>query len=203
LGGIKEMKKILIGLVIVLMLLLPVVSAFNIDSSNVNVQTNNNDIDLPDLIIEDIYEKYGWNPYVRDWVCLIKNIGNVACPPYKAYWINVNLTIERIRFGNVYKTENYNITNNIGMSPPLQPGESQYILIFSDEYISDYGRLYFSSIVNPYHTMEESNYDNNYYEEVVFNSIQSIEEKAIHNTLIYRILDMFPLLNLLLQRLRI
>jgi len=158
------MKKILVGIIIVIMLLLQSSHAFSelnlIDENDVGSK-NIVESDKPDLIITNIWFKWNpWNPFPHCTHYIgvtIKNIGDEKVDENED--INLTIIVKKWLF---VKLKTYNIDIKGG----LEPGESKKSN-FSDIIDSDYfpGFYKFISYVNSEKAIDESDYLNNDYTE--------------------------------------
>lgn len=140
----------------------------NVENSD---QSTVSDRGLPDLIIKDIFTGPGWYPFVTDYLVRVKNIGEKEADGWID--INVKITVEWKLLGIIPMKETYNIETGFRKFPPIQPGETEDFAFTSNEYFNDRGKCSFSAVINPDHTMEESNYSNNFYEEIISNSYKT------------------------------
>jgi hypothetical protein len=158
-----------------LMLVMPI----SIASTTVNIKNIVKESDkslvgntgLPDLIIEDIYSEY--TPDITYYYLTARNIGD--SDTVGSIHVIVNYTAQWILFGiipTLIKIRQHVTLSLSGQGAILSPGEPLEICFIRDFY-HEYKnfKLSFSAEINFDHAMEESNYDNNFYEEVISLSI--------------------------------
>ena len=170
------MKKIVIGVFIVLMLLIPSSTAMfdsSLESDDVikSQNTVNND-GLADLIITNIfsYKVDTGDPlsYLEGLKITIKNIGDTTIPSYTHY--EVHFVVTKLLFG-IFPIKV--VEDEVWVTIPdfnLHPGASKELVI-NDGWTNSltYGRIGIFKVhvtVNP--EVEEENYDNNKYSERFF-----------------------------------
>lgn len=158
--GKENMKKTMIGFCIVLLLLIPSVSAINFSNSKFDTSTNSSiNTAAPDLIIEKIIFEEGHFPFSWDMYCRVKNIGDGV-----ASGENVQVTCEgtRLLFG-IYpwkKVGSFDRRYNIN----LDPGESRRCKLASTtQFPMKLMFLKFSCTVNLNEKIYEEDYSNNYF----------------------------------------
>ncbi|UCD14577.1 MAG: hypothetical protein JSW60_03935 [Thermoplasmatales archaeon] len=148
-------KKLIIGLLFALMLLLPSSVALS------NSTQYSRDNELPDLVVTDIYPYTHCIPVATNMACWIKNKGDSTAVGS----IDVGLIVWRMVFGiipiKVYEDIESETTNGLNPGGKVQ---------FQFNYLPSKGlRIYrFDCYVNVYNRTEESNYDNNHYSETHF-----------------------------------
>ena len=110
----------------------------------------------PDLIIEDIVTK-PYNPFVDKYSCKVKNVGNETTND----WIMVTVTVKRLFLG-IFPLRTVRFYR-VGTLPSngLPPGGVIDILFAYESNLPVYGIYRYSCVVNPDHSIEESDYDNN------------------------------------------
>ena len=110
----------------------------------------------PDLIIEDIVTKPD-NPFEDKYLCRVKNVGNETTNDI----IMVEVTVKRLFLG-IFPLRTVRFYR-VGSHPEngLPPGEVIDILIAYESYLPVYGIYRYNCVVNPDHSIEESDYDNN------------------------------------------
>jgi len=110
----------------------------------------------PDLIIEDIVTKPD-NPIEDKYLCRVKNIGNGTTDD----WIMVTVTVKRLFLG-IFPLRTVHFYR-VGSLPGngLPPGGVIDILFAYEGDLPVFGIYRYSCVVNPDHSIEESDYDNN------------------------------------------
>ncbi|MBU1940992.1 MAG: hypothetical protein KKC68_04400 [Candidatus Thermoplasmatota archaeon] len=174
-------KKTIIGILLALIVVIPSVSASNIaENVKLNVGSDGSHvIVLPDLIIEDIDKIYE-NPYLSEYYCLVRNIGNTESEDIII--VEVEVIEEWLLFGLIPMTEIHNFRAGDNYAPFLLPGESIGIVFaFSDKFHAG-STLKFSAEVNPEHTIEELDYNNNFYEEEMSKPVVVLNSAATQTT---------------------
>lgn len=160
------MKKILVGICIVLMVfsssVIAIPSKVNDEEFKIQNLINN---DLPDLIIEDIVIRTGHFPGEQDFYCKVKNIGNSPTPDeIEAQIIVIKLIFVIIPISIVFKKSS---SHFIGGT--LDPGETIELFLLGDDYFPNYFGIYkFYCTVNPNIKFLELQYNNNKYNEKHF-----------------------------------
>jgi len=122
---------------------------------------------LPDLIIEDIYIDWNYNgpgPGYPDLFCKIKNIGDASVSELK-----YNVVIEQLLLNIIPIRMIINTYLGAFFQPGMPPGGT-FIgdLPTGTDILPLFGFFRFHVTVNPDHSVNESNYDNNYYAETFF-----------------------------------
>lgn len=149
----------LFGIIIVLMLLIPSVSAAS-DLKSVGLESQNIGEGKADLIIEKIV--WEWSdtiPYVKDMSLVVRNIGDATVT--EKIWIEVLLRYYILGFIPSHITYHYHGTST--PSGGLEPGETVKIHFGDDNFILLVGWFRFECEVNPNHEIDEWDYGNNYY----------------------------------------
>ena len=166
LGGKKNMKKILVGLCILLILLLPTNVATPeldlTDGDKVKSQNISNS-GKPNLIITNIwYEIDPWFQFIHTIGITIKNIGDEKVEENEK--INISVVVKKWFFIN-YRT--YDITIEGGLESGQRKKSIITELYMNEGYLPGFYK--FESIVNPDETIDESDYQNNDYIERALN----------------------------------
>jgi hypothetical protein len=154
------MKKIVVGILIAFLLLLPsIISASELESEKLKVQSTGEG--KADLIIEKIIfeqDDYLWN--VNDVFVVVKNIGNTT--------VTKNIVVEgKVIFYRfiIIPWAEYHIYGRPYTPSALEPGKSVKIWIGNDQTYMTFGFLRFVIEVNPNKIIEEEEYSNNFYNE--------------------------------------
>ncbi len=159
-------KKILISSIIaVVILLLPstiVMSELNTDTAeDIEIQNIINN-GLPDLIIEDIFIRFGSMIGDQIFDCTIKNIGDAKT---EKNIIETHTTVRYKLFGILPLSIVFSETTLHGVGLGLYPGESATLSIVDDYELPKFGTYSFSCTVNPNKKIGEYTYSNNRYSE--------------------------------------
>jgi hypothetical protein len=175
----QSKKSLIFGIFIALMLVMPI----SIASTTVNIKNIVKESDkslvgntgLPDLIIEDIYSEY--TPDITYYYLTARNIGD--SDTVGDIHVIVNYTAQWILFGIMptpIKIRQHVTLSLSGQGAILSPGEPIEICFIRDFYHEyENFKLSFSAEINFDHVMGESNYDNNFYEEVISSPIPNSE----------------------------
>ena len=154
------MKKAMVGICIVLMLLIPSVSALNFSNSKFDTFTNStSNATAPDLIIEGIEFEDGHFPFSWDMYCRVKNIGDGVASGEK---VQVTCEGTRLLFGIFpwKKIRSFDRRYNIN----LDPGESRLCeLASTTQFPMSFMFLRLSCTVNLNEKIYEEDYSNNYF----------------------------------------
>lgn len=112
----------------------------------------------PDLIIVDIVTKPVY-PEEDKYLCRVKNVGNGTVTADE--FIDVHITVKRLFLGIFpFRTvRSYQVGGNYGNG--LSPGETIDILFAYESDLPVYGIYRYDCVVNPDHSIDESNYGNN------------------------------------------
>lgn len=161
---------------------MPTSFASTLNIKNIAEESNQSVADksgLPDLIIEDIYAKFSGDMSL--YYMTIKNIGNSNTVGFLDYY--VKYTAQWKLFGFIplpIKIRYYSGGSVVGQGAIVSPGESHDIC-FLKTYFYKFRdcKLSFSAEINNHHEMEESNYDNNFYDEVISLSIPNSKPSKI------------------------
>ncbi len=160
-------KKILIGSIIAVAILLlpsavamPELSSTSIDKTELQ---NTGSSGKPDLIIEGIATKPE-NWYEDEYLCRIKNIGNETTYDF----IDLEVTIKRLFLGKfpIKTVRFYRSSGKI--SSGVSPGETYDLFFAYESNLPIFGFYRFDCVVNPQHTIDESDYNNNFYSKTYF-----------------------------------
>jgi len=112
----------------------------------------------PDLIIEDIITKPD-NPLEDKFFCRVKNVGNATIMEI----IDVDVIVKRLFLGifPIRTVRSYHVGGNNGDG--LSPGETRDFLFAYGSYLPIRGIYRYNCVVNPDHSIDESNYNNNFF----------------------------------------
>ena len=162
--GKENMKKIFRGIIIVLMLLLTAISAIseaNIEDEIEVENQNKENSGKPDLIITNLWFSYnGFYPFppCTHYIGVtVKNIGDEKVEEDE----NITITII-VKKWFFIKVENYKIEIKGGLEPGKRK-KSPNSAICDSDYVPGFYK--FECYVNPYKTIDESDYLNNDFKE--------------------------------------
>jgi len=152
-----KFHKVLIA-ILSLVLLVPSISAVTYQKFNPM------EFDKPDLVIVGLSHHPDTVMWQNVICCTVKNIGNTTVTGF----VDLKVEIKRVYFGiflNNKSIQHYSV--NMYSTHGLPPGESweQDFALDIDLPFWGFFRLY--CWVNPNHTIEESNYSNNFYQQQV------------------------------------
>ena len=157
----KLFRKGLVVGIIILMMLIPSVNAINIVKLDGNKKIRNIiNVELPDLIIEGLTKEQYLPGYWYD-CCRVKNIGDGIA--FGSIKIEVVVIEKWLLFGIIPKTETRTYKASMGSSDGLGP-DMWFDIPFAEFSIKLNHNLSIFAVVNPEQEIEESDYENNYYE---------------------------------------
>ena len=119
---------------------------------------------LPDLIVEDIVIRTGSFPREWDFNCIIRNVGTEIIYEY----ISLDVVIVQYFLGIIPIKIIDTLERGVTVTSGVAPNERTTIPIICDEFLPEFGWYVFKCEVNRDHSIEESNYGNNFYNEGFF-----------------------------------
>jgi hypothetical protein len=117
----------------------------------------------PDLIIEDLLILPGSHPREENFICLVKNVGNISTPSNKALDITVTVRWKTLGILPLFPIQKF----TAGVTGSLAPGETVNIAFATTYRMPYFGFYSFYCRVNPEYIIDESTIRNNVYSETV------------------------------------